>query len=171
MEHCMPTMSISLLTHWSYCSLAQSHRFITHNFNPGVDTDGRVQALYKMPPFGRNKQNLARLQSDNVGMAQLERTNQRRRQLARLLHSLLAQQMPAIRAMQGECQWPLKKRGQFVMWPLDALQFIHISVQGSTLRHARMPGACRSCLRAHKLLWLRARQGKWFFSLGMYLFS
>ena len=31
-----------------------------------------------------------------------------------------------------------------------------------------MPGACRSCLRAHKLLWLRARQGKWFFSLGMY---
>ena len=43
--------------------------------------------------------------------------------------------------------------------------------QGSTLRHARMPGACRSCLRAHKLFWLHARQGKWFFNLGMYLFS
>ena len=36
------------------------------------------------------------------------------------------------------------------------------SIQGSTLRHARMPWACRSCLRAHKLLWLRAQQGKWF---------
>ena len=37
---------------------------------------------------------------------------------------------------------------------------------GSTLRRARMPGACRSCLRAHKLLWLRARQGKWFLQSG-----
>ena len=29
-----------------------------------------------------------------------------------------------------------------------------------------MPGACRSCSRAHKLLWLRARLGKWFFYSG-----
>ena len=43
-------------------------------------------------------------------------------------------------------------------------------LQGSTLRHARVPRACRSCPRAHKLLWLCARLGKWFFSLGMYLF-
>ena len=44
-------------------------------------------------------------------------------------------------------------------------------LQGPTLRHAHIPMACRSCLRAHKLLWLPVRQGKWFFSLGMYLFS
>ena len=39
-------------------------------------------------------------------------------------------------------------------------------VQGLTLRHARMPGACKSCPRAHKLLWLRVRQGKWCFNLA-----
>ena len=39
--------------------------------------------------------------------------------------------------------------------------------QGSTFRCAPMPGACRSCPRAHKLC---AWQGKWIFSLGMYLF-
>ena len=43
--------------------------------------------------------------------------------------------------------------------------------QGSTLRRARMPGACRSCPGAHKHLRLRARLGKWFFNLGMYLLS
>ena len=32
--------------------------------------------------------------------------------------------------------------------------------QGSTLRRARVPRACRSCARAHKLLWLGARLGK-----------
>ena len=42
--------------------------------------------------------------------------------------------------------------------------------QGLTLRRARMPGAFRSCPRAHKLLWLLACLGKWFFSLGMYFF-
>ena len=31
---------------------------------------------------------------------------------------------------------------------------------------AHMPRACRFCPRAHKLLWLRAALGKWFFSLG-----
>ena len=37
-------------------------------------------------------------------------------------------------------------------------------MQGSTLRHAHMPGACtgRSCPRVHKLLRLCARLGKWF---------
>ena len=38
--------------------------------------------------------------------------------------------------------------------------------QGLTLRRARMPGACRSCPRAHKLFWLRARLGNWFLQSG-----
>ena len=54
------------------------------------------------------------------------------------------------------------------------LVFIHSQssyTQGLTLRRARMPRACRSCLMAHKLLWLSVRLGKWFFSLGTYVFS
>ena len=53
---------------------------------------------------------------------------------------------------------------------LDVIWKDSMTQQGLTLRCARMPGACWSCLRAHKLLWLCARQGKWFFSLGMYLY-
>ena len=41
-----------------------------------------------------------------------------------------------------------------------------LSQQGSTLRRACMPGACRSCHRAHKPLWLHARVGKWLFLSG-----
>ena len=35
-------------------------------------------------------------------------------------------------------------------------------LQGSTLRRGHIPGAYRSCYRAHKFLWLRARLGNWF---------
>ena len=40
-----------------------------------------------------------------------------------------------------------------IKWLSCCLWWMH---QGSTLRRARMPGACRSCPRTHKLLWLRA---------------
>ena len=43
--------------------------------------------------------------------------------------------------------------------------------QGLTLRRGHMPGECRYCPRAHKPLWFCVRMGKWFFSLGMHLFS
>ena len=45
------------------------------------------------------------------------------------------------------------------------------SFQGLTLRCACMPGTCRFCPRAHKLLWLCAQLGKWLFTLDSCLFS
>ena len=49
--------------------------------------------------------------------------------------------------------------------------FLFMCLQGSTLRCAHMPGACRFCPRACWLLCLHAQLGKWFFRQGTSLFS
>ena len=40
------------------------------------------------------------------------------------------------------------------------IEYLGPTIQGTTLRRARMPGTSRSCPSAHKLLWLLTRLGK-----------